>query len=267
MSPMPIRSHFVLTAAVIAAICAGPLVAPVALAGDSKPPSDSEATPQPLTRGPDTATQISIDPDDPVDTWIEQTVTQASPDPRALRRNPPAGRQDDAKRPISAGTKPIAGPARLFWPLFVVLAVIVVVMLAARKWLPRSGRLGGGPALNVLARHYLAPKQSLCLVRLGRRLLLIGVTPDRISTVAEIAEPNEASEILASLECTRPGSFTSVFARQTQKDLGKEQHEDPIEQPAPVAGRQLDATGASVRQLIDRVRSLSSGMEVSAEPT
>lgn len=261
------RSHFVLTAAVMAAACAGLLVTPSALAGDLTPAPGSEATLQPITRGPGTATQISLDPDDPVATWIEQTVTQATPDPRALRRSPRAGQQDDTQRPISAGTSPIAGPARLFWPLFVVLGVIVVVLLAARKWLPRSRRLGGGPVLNVLARHYLAPKQSLCLVRLGRRLLLVGITPDRINTVAEITEPNEASEILAVLECTRPGSFTSVFAGLTQKDLGKEQHADPIEQCSPVAGRQLDATGASVRQLIDRVRSLSSGIEVSAEPT
>ncbi len=261
------RSHFVLTAAVMAATCAGLLATPAALAGDLTPTPGSEEAVQPITRGPGTATQIRLDPDDPVATWIEQTVTQATPDPRALRRSPRAGRQDDTQRPISAGTSPITGPARLFWPLFVVLGVIVAVLLAARKWLPRSGRLGGGPALNVLARHYLAPKQSLCLIRLGRRLLLVGVTPDRISTVAEIAEPNEAAEILAALECTRPGSFTSVFAGLTQKDLGKEQHADPIEQRSPVAGRQLDATGASVRRLIDRVRSLSSGMEVSAEPT
>ena len=65
---------------------------------------------------------------------------------------------------------------------------------AARRWMPRIGPRVGGSSIKVLARHHLSSKQSLCLVRLGRGLVLLGVTPNHIQNVAQIQDPEEVAE-------------------------------------------------------------------------
>jgi flagellar biosynthetic protein FliO len=208
----------------------------------------------------------STAPNDAIATWLVENVSPTQNDRRLLRRNRPAGPGPSPERTRAAdlaGT----GALRLLWPLALVLALIVAAALAWRKWSPRSKRFGAGGVINVLASHYLSPKQSLCLVRLGRRMLLIGVTPERISTVAEIQQPQEASEILAAIERARPSSFTSVFTRLSKGEPVENATAEPIEEQAAIADRQLARTGTAVRDLISRVRGLRCDLTTSAEPT
>ena len=53
----------------------------------------------------------------------------------------------------------------ILWPLLAVLAGIVLLFWAARKYLPGVQRLTGSAAVEVLARTHLAPRQSINVVR------------------------------------------------------------------------------------------------------
>lgn len=208
---------------------------------------------------------------DPAEAWIERTVSQGRSTVHRLKRSRPEA-SAAASEPGPGATETATSAVHLWWPLVLVLVVIAGLVFAARRWLPRSHRFGGG-VITVLARHYLSPKQSLCLVRLGQRVLLVGITPDRISPVAEISDAAEASAVISAVERGRPGSFTSILSRSADRDPEEDLTQQPIEDRIDIAPRQLAVTGANLRNLIGRIRSLAvppAGTSVtgaSAEPT
>lgn len=260
----PIRSWF----AAASGVCL--LIAVSARAGDTE-----QNAPGVIAAPPEATTTVvsevppaldSTATDDAIATWLAENVSQAQGRTHLLRRDRPVGAGPGPERTRAADLAGV-GALQLLWPLALVLVLIVAAALAWRKWSPRSKRFSAGGVINVLASHYLSPKQSLCLVRLGRRMLLIGVTPERISTVAEIQQPQEASEILAAVERARPSSFTSVFTRLSKGEPVENATEEPIEEQAAIADQQLARTGTAVRDLISRVRGLRCDLTTSAEPT
>ena len=169
----------------------------------------------------------------------------------------------------SAPSGSVTSPSFLsvLWPLLIVLILITGTAVVFRRWLWRANRVSAASgALDILARHYLSPKQSLCLLRLGRRVLLVGVTPERISTVADFNDPDEVAAIVAGVERGKPKSFTAMFARLAECEWGKG-NSRPAEIEKPVAAGQLAVAGANVRDLLGRVRGLSASAGASAEPT
>ena len=212
------------------------------------------------------AEQVVSPAADAITTWFEETVKPASSvDSPLLRRDRGGQAAPTTAGPATTGST-AGGGIRLLWPLLIVLLVITMLAVALRRWVWRGSRFGAGGVLEILTRHHLSPKQSLCLVKLGRRVLLVGITPDSITAVASIDNPEEVAAIIASLERAKPKSFTAMFARATERDWGKDSGGLSAED-VPLAGGQLAATGVNVRDLIQRVRSLSTGKAASAEPT
>lgn len=155
--------------------------------------------------------------------------------------------------------------AGMWWPTAAVLAMIGAAAYFARRWLPRVGPRIGGSSIKVVARHHLSSKQSLCLVRLGRGLVLLGVTPDRIATVAQIQDPEEVAEIVGSVERNRAGSFSKSLNAVS----GIEPEHDPANEPAePVidlGADRLNRAGSDIRDLVKRVRSITGSISTSTE--
>lgn len=94
------------------------------------------------------------------------------------------------------------------WPwvrTLLALAVVVALVLLAR-WLFRSAEARGialagrkhGP-LRVVARAALAGRYQLFLVRLGERLVLVGASPQQLTTLSEVTDPAECDRLLAAL--------------------------------------------------------------------
>ncbi|MFQ5429129.1 MAG: FliO/MopB family protein [Phycisphaerae bacterium] len=191
---------------------------------------------------------------------------------RVLRRSE---KQRDAGRSTVLPSR-IGKPTGVFgasWPLCVVLGLVGLFAIGARRWMPRSGRWGGGEAIRVLARRSLGGKQSLCLVRLGRRLVLVGITPDRITSLLEVGQPEEVASLLGDLERARPESFTSMFAKFTTREAASEPDavedggREVVKDDLVVSSAGLEQAGGRVRDLVQRVRALSSGVQTSAEST
>ncbi|MEM1435449.1 MAG: flagellar biosynthetic protein FliO [Pseudomonadota bacterium] len=80
---------------------------------------------------------------------------------------------------------------RLLLSLGVVLLLLVFLALAARQWRLRSP-LQGGTELEVLSSTYVGPKERVILLRVRDREVLLGVSPQQISTLSELAEASHA---------------------------------------------------------------------------
>ncbi len=74
-----------------------------------------------------------------------------------------------------------------FVALGAVLLVIAIVAWGVKRFGPRAQL--GGAAIRILSRSHLSPKQSLALIRVSDRVMLVGITPDRISHLTTFDDP------------------------------------------------------------------------------
>jgi len=102
--------------------------------------------------------------------------------------------------------------------LLLVLALIVVTAYLLRRFLPGSRRLGRSSAVEILSRSVINPRQSLCLVRLGNKLLLVGLSPNHMSPLASINDPEEIAQISGLLEKDSVNSISNTFGRLFHKE-------------------------------------------------
>lgn len=143
------------------------------------------------------------------------------------------------------------------------LAAVVVLIFAARLVLRRlaGGRvgLGGSRAIEVLARANLSARQQLSLVRLGRRLVLIGSSPTGMSCLAEVTDPTEVAELMDELKVSGAGALGRLLSRGQPPDS-----ESAAAEGAPEGrgadGRQTprppgNQVSRSVRDLTAKIRS------------
>ena len=105
--------------------------------------------------------------------------------------------------------------------LAIVLGLFFLVVWLARRALPKSTTSLPSDVLEVLGRSPLASRHHLQLVRLGRRLLLISVTPDGAETLTEITDPDEVNHLATLCQQQQPGSITGSF-RQVLHQLGSQ---------------------------------------------
>lgn len=149
---------------------------------------------------------------------------------------------------------------RMVWPLAAVLGVIIGLTYVSRRWLTKVNKIAPDGAIKMLARHYISGKQSLCLVRVGTRVVLLGVTPERINAIAEISDPQEAADVLATAHRGSKSAFAEALASFSKVDS------DELRQ---ASGNDLKNDGnpvGNVRRLAERLRALSNA-KPSVEPT
>ncbi len=133
--------------------------------------------------------------------------------------------------------------------LLVVLGSIVACAYAAKRHL-RMGQSGGAlPPLQVVARSYLSPKQSICLVRAGPRLIMVGVTADRITHLTDIDDPDAAAQLIGQAEASKEHSRTGAFQRLVVDEGTVYRRPSPAESIEP--GRTVDARYGQGRGHLD----------------
>lgn len=123
------------------------------------------------------------------------------------------------------GSEPRRSPgATSPWTTFGLLAVIIVAVLAiARIWKkhgPLSSTALPPEAVELLGRKMIDQRNIIHLVRIGSRIVVVGASPQGLSTLAEIDDPIEV-DLLAGLCLRRNGdgkspSFRTLFNKQSQ---------------------------------------------------
>ncbi len=141
--------------------------------------------------------------------------------------------------------------------LGVVLAVIVAAAWLIRRYVPSVKTMSGAGPVQVVGRAYLSPKQTIALVQVGRRHVLVGVTPEHITNLGHISDPNESFDL--QVKASRPDPQQT--ARRFEQLLASESSEyaDPDSIPLPPAAdnaSHLRETMGELRSLMGRLRSL-----------
>ena len=155
----------------------------------------------------------------------ETDVSQAAADKRAPLTavlTPPRTRSTTLKRP-SPSPDENAPPGRPWYRssligLAVVLGLILLVSRVLRRYVPAVRALGG-EGLRVVQRTPLSSKQSVALVQVGQRMVLIGITPDHVSSLAVIDDPEECARLRARTTAAgKAGSnFEAVLSQEADK--------------------------------------------------
>ena len=121
------------------------------------------------------------------------------------------------KRSSTTSTADSAGPSaiRTALSLAAVLALIVILFMAGKRFLPRRifAAQGAGGAIQVLARTAISPKQRILLLQVGRRILVVADGGAALTTLAEITDADEAAALIGQLQSEKSGvgSFTSAL--------------------------------------------------------
>jgi flagellar biogenesis protein FliO len=82
---------------------------------------------------------------------------------------------------------------RMLVLVVIILAVGGVVLFLIRRYLPRTRPSKPGRRIELLESSMLGPGKAIHLFRVGGRELLLGVTKDRISMLAEITDSAQAN--------------------------------------------------------------------------
>lgn len=171
-------------------------------------------------------------------------VSPRSAPGRFVSRSQPSSSEEEDAEPASS--------RRLTWWLSTALGLILVLGViyagghALRRIVPgiAPGDLVG--PIQILYRHHLTPKQSLCLVRCGDRLLLIGVSGDQMHTLARFEDPGEIDVLKGQCLQVRPRSATHAFRdlfRGKEGAIGPAGDDEAAEAPLPTASRDEGTRG------------------------
>jgi flagellar biogenesis protein FliO len=155
-------------------------------------------------------------------------------DARPLQHGPEKGH-------TPAHVTPTAPAASSVWRTTAALgAVVALILLLA--WGYRAVASGGRLALSnrkpglieVLSRTALSPRQSLCLVRIGPRLVLLGVTPESVRALDVIPDADVAAQLTGQAAARRADSSSAEFARCLEQQSRAYAAEVPVDDaPTP----------------------------------
>lgn len=150
-----------------------------------------------------------------------------------------------------AGATAVAsGPTwtRTLMSLAAVVALIVLLAWGYRR--VAGGNLG--PLLSqrrpgmiqVVSRCPVSPRQSLCLVRVGPRLVLVGISPDQMNALDVIADADLTAQLAGAAHATTRDSAAREF------DDSLRRAESSFDGPEPdAASRGLAAISAAMQRL------------------
>jgi flagellar biogenesis protein FliO len=138
--------------------------------------------------------------------------------------------------------------------LIVVGAIFVTMKVWKRVGMPGMGGRASG-ALQVVSRLSVSPRQQVLLIRVGRRLVMVGNSGTQMNPLCEIADPDEVAEMIGKAATERdesPSSFAAVLG-------GEEKEFEPATNIDVIAGddREIESTRDEISGLLDKVRNLS----------
>jgi flagellar biosynthetic protein FliO len=268
--------------ALIVALCAGnsPLVAQTDQKSSAfyvnAPPASATATPDARDLDAKTAVPLFAQsaPANPAPT--SAASKKSEPEPQSLAAPATSDNiESHAVKKAQSSPQPPAEKAKAApltgSPLRMILAlaaVLILIFLAAyffrRLTLTPRGKRADRSVINILARNMIAPRQFVYLIKLGSRLLVVGVSPNHMTTLDAIDDPDEIARLTGSLEQNLPQSISSGFSRLFQRqaddyntdrfDNHPEGRLESLDEPDP---RQWSQARGELHSLLDKVKSLT----------
>ncbi len=178
-----------------------------------------------------------------------------------------------ANSPGGAAPSTVVQPRGMELPRVAMSLSVVIALIFALRWggkkifqQPVAGR--STRAVQILARTPLAPRQQVLLLRVGRRVIVVGDSGSQMHALSEITDPDEVAALIGQLREETPEfsvkAFGSVFSRarhemsheadeppETPSDTETPEATDTPDDPA-ISDTRLEITG-----LMEKVRVLS----------
>ena len=230
--------------------------------GATPPASAREHPTSAPSRAVPAAQQTPPAADDP---WPSPDIAAPPVDPRPLPRAASPRRAAATAQPDTVGpiSNPSAGWVRTTLALGGVVGLILLLAWGYRRMatgtsLGRALRPRGTPLIEVVSRAALGPRQSVCLVRVGPRLVLLGCTPDAVRALDVIHDADLAARLLGQATAQRPDSHTAEFARCLEREAGtypRATDDRGDEQLTPDEPR-LDAVRQKLSDTLQRLRTV-----------
>lgn len=123
---------------------------------------------------------------------------------------------------------------RVLLALAGVIALIFLLRAFANRFIPGAAVHKSSPAVKILGRCPIAPRQNLLVIQFGKRLVLVGDAGANLNPLCEITDPDEVAAILA-----RARDETISVARRFESLFGRARN-DFAETPEPQPGDQFD---------------------------
>jgi flagellar biogenesis protein FliO len=136
-------------------------------------------------------------------------------------------RRNTAAKPDAAAAKRAQPAASGSWLRSVgsLAAVVAVILFLAwgAKGLARGGPLAGRAkrpgVIEIISRTALSPKQSLCLIRVGQRMVLVGVSQDALRTLDVIQDPHAVAALAGEATAARSSGDERAFRQSLEKEV------------------------------------------------
>ncbi len=185
--------------------------------------------------------------------------------------NVPIHRADAPVSATSAATPVEIAPSldlpRLITAFAVVLGLIFLLRWGAKHWFAPQLGLGTTRAVQVLARSPIAARQSVVLMRVGRRLLVVADNGSQMNSLAEITDPDEVATLVGQIQNEKTDLAAKTFGLFMNRFKKEEDLEMPAEPsadlPTPAAQSENDeaptvlAARAQLNGLMEQVRLVS----------
>lgn len=141
--------------------------------------------------------------------------------------------------------------------LGLVLAAIAGCFWALRRWAPALRSSSAG-AMRVVARAPVGPRQVIAVLQLGRRFMVIGVSPGRVDSLCTVDDPREAAELAAVLGVEWPATSSRFTSALESQAADFDEMEDDSSTPVAARGRLGTIPGkpGAVAELLERLQRL-----------
>jgi len=194
----------------------------------------------------------------PVDVFRIVEPAEPAPDPLMKEVNAELDKKEvsvqSSALPVepNENTNPYGHAAKVISALFFVCALILMLFLLAKRYGRKLPALAGAELAQTLGQVYLKPNVSLHFVETGGKVLVIGLSPNSMTAIAEFdavafhAQVEDESQAAAAE--AEPGTIqTSDFLKEFKQSL------EEMRKPTP-AGPSDDAEITALREDVHRLQ-------------
>jgi len=131
---------------------------------------------------------------------------------------PKVGTRAETGKSAAAGASTGFDATRVVLSLGAVIGLIFILKYFGRRFLALPATGSGGGVVQVLHRTTLSPRQQLVLIRVGRRVVLVGNTGAGMSALCEVSEPDEVAELIGQVQRGKSDSATAAFGSAFRRE-------------------------------------------------
>lgn len=137
-----------------------------------------------------------------------QSATSAIPLRRAGEKDPRRTSTDEPASSLGSGTAPWMTTLSA---LAIVLGTLFLFYWGMKRLGPKTNQMVPNEVVEMLGYSPLSGRQRLCLIRLGRKLVLVAVSSDSVEPLTEVDDPVEVDRLVGLCASQRHGSVTHAF--------------------------------------------------------